>query len=192
MSSDFWSRKIGGLATPQPQAPAPPPQQQGAWWQTPQPQQAPPSQQQYGYPNEALQQQMPYQGPTGPQGMPEEQYIRQLQRVPAEDLTQDQMEQIAQWELTNKEKYNQTCHQCGSANFIPAGTKVGTTRMGTDKCFDCGASSSTFVSSPEPAVGGGRASKAAYRDIRQIDTGGGAGSMYLTFRGLPPGYVPRA
>lgn len=187
--SDFWARKLSGIATPPPQAPAPPPQQQGAWWQTPQPQQQAP--QQGGYPSEALQAQMPYGGPTAGPGMPEEQYIKQLLRIPAEELTQDQMEQIAQWEL-GKAKYNQTCPQCGSANFVPAGTKLGTTRMGTDKCFECGASSSTFVSSPEPALGGSRNSSAAYRDVRQIDTGGGAGSMYLNMRGLPASYVPRA
>lgn len=191
MSSDFWSRKIGGLATPQPQAPAP--QQQAPWWQDPQPQQVPQTHpNQYGYPDPALQAQMPYQGPNGPQGMPEEQYIRQLQRTPAEDLTQDQMEQIAQWSLEHKEKYNQVCPNCGSGNFIPAGTKVGTTRMGTDKCFECGASSSTFTSSPEPALGGRSSSTVPTRDIRQIDTGGGAGSMYMKMRGLPGGYMPRA
>lgn len=191
--SDFWTKKLAGMATPP--APAQPAQSQGAWWQDAQPQQQVQqglqyAQHQYGHPDPALQAQMPYGGPTGPQGMPEEQHIKQLMRTPADQLTQDQMELIAQWELANKEKYNQVCPQCGSANFAPAGMKIGTTRMPTDKCFECGASSSTFTSSPEPALGGRSSSSAPYRDVRQIDTGGGAGSMYMKFRGMPGNYVP--
>lgn len=183
MSSEFWAKKIGGIA--QPQAPAPPPQQQGPWWQDPQ-------QVQQLSQNPALAAQMPYQGQAGPNGMPVDQYVRQLQRMPTEDLDAGQMELIAQWELDNKPKYSQACPQCGSANYAPRGTRLGTHTLGSDKCFECGLSSSTYTGSPEPAVGGGKGSKAPYRDVRQIDTGGGAGSMYLAFRGVPAGYVPRA
>lgn len=190
MSSDFWGRKLAGIAQPKPQAPAPPPQ--GAWWQ---PQQAPQPAyppQQYGYPDPALQAQMPYQGPTGPNGMPDQEYINQLRSIPADQLSQQQMETIAEYELRSA-KYNQSCPQCGSANFAPAGTVIANKRMGSDKCFDCGASSSTYTSSPEPAVGGSKASKAPYRDVRQIDTGGhGGASMYLKFRGVPAEYMPSA
>lgn len=200
MSSEFWSKKLAGVAQPPPQAP--PQQQQGAWWQAPQPPQQQPQymgppgsqtvpQQQWG----GLQQQMPQQYPqqfdAGNGQMVDEHYIQQLRKVSAEELDQASMELIAQWELA-QDKYNQSCPNCGSANFVPAGTKIGTTRMGTDKCFECGASSSTFTSSPEPALGGRSNSSAPYRDVRQIDTGGGAGSMYMKFRGVPNGYMPRA
>lgn len=199
MSNDFWSRKLAGIAQPAPQAPAPA-SQQGAWWQdTPAQPQYPQQYQGYngnppipqGY-NPALQAQMPYGGPTGAQGMPLEQYIGQLKRIPTEDLNQQQMEEIARFELEHDRKYNQTCPQCGSGDFVPAGTVIQGKRMGSDKCFACGASASTFTSSPEPAVGGSKASKAPYRDVRQIDTGGAGGhSMYLKFNGVPQSYVPR-
>lgn len=191
MGSDFWAKKLGGIAQPLPPAQQPP--AQGAWWQPPQP----PPQQQYGYPQQqgydpALQAQMPYQpGPTGPNGMPQQEYVNQLLSIPADQLNQQQMEEIAAWEL-GKAKYNASCPQCGSANFAPQGTRLGNTTLGSDKCFDCGASSSTYTSSPEPARGGGGKSKAAWRDVRQIDTGGAGGaSMYLKFRGTPASYMPR-
>lgn len=184
MSSDFWARKLAGVVQPAPQQ-APPPQQGGAWWQ-----EAP--QQYRGYQSPALQAQMPYGGPAGAQGMPLEQHIVQLKRIPAEELSQEQMEAIARFELEHDQKYNQVCPQCASANFAPAGTVISKKRLGSDKCFDCGASSSTYTSSPEPAAGGKGNSKAAYRDIRQIDTGGAGGqSMYLKFNGVPGSYVPR-
>lgn len=189
MSSDFWARKIGGLATPQSQVPSPPPQPQGAWWHEPQPQQP------YGY-NPSLQAQMPGQSAQFQQAdgtVINQQIVQQLMRVPADQLNQEQMELIAEYELASKPKYNQSCPQCGSANFAPVGTKIGTHRLGSDKCFECGGSSSTFVSSPEPALGGRASSSAPYRDVRQIDTGGANGqSMYMQFRGVPQAYVPRA
>lgn len=184
MSSEFWARKIGGIAQPAPQAPAP--QQGGAWWQEPVvPQPQAPQQ----YQNPALQAQMPYSGPTGGAGLPEEQYVRQLLRVPADELTQEQMETIARWELANKGKYNTECPQCGSTSYVPAGTKLGGTTFSTEKCFECGLS----ARGPEPALGGGRPgnSSAAYKEVRQIDTGGASGSMYMKFNGVPAGYVPR-
>lgn len=206
MPNDFWAKRLAGIATPQPQQPAP--NSGGAWWQDsppqPRPQELAPGTQFYptqygqqGY-NPALQAQMPGQGyGQGDPGSPaqREQYIRQLRRVKnaADALTQEQMEEIAEWELANEAKYNTRCPQCDSANFVPAGTVIQGKRMGSDKCFDCGASSSTYTSSPEPASGGGgKTSKAPYRDVRQIDTGGANGeSMYLAFDGVPAGYMPR-
>jgi hypothetical protein len=203
MSSDFWARKIGGIATPRPQQPPQAVPQGGAWWQEPASQQQP-----YGYPpqdyppppvypqqyaapppgyNPALQAQMPGQPAPGSR----EQYIGQLKRVPTEQLNQGQMEEIAQFELDTMDKYNMSCPSCGSANFVPAGTVIQNKRMGSDKCFDCGASSSTYTSSPEPAGGGSSTSKARRLDIRQIDTGGAVESMYLKFDGVPAGYMPR-
>lgn len=206
MSSDFWAKAIGGIARPAPPQQQPP--QQGPWWQDGGQPQYPPQQQYpqqqyhdpYGQPaqpypqgyNPALAAQMPgqYPGQQGQQGR--DQYIAQLKRIPADQLNQAQMEEIAQYELDTDHKFNQSCPQCGSANFIPAGMVLGGKRMGSDKCFDCGASSSTYTSSPEPARGGSQASKAPYRDVRQIDTGGAGGaSMYLKFRGIPNSYVPR-
>jgi hypothetical protein len=208
MSSDFWARKIGGIAQPRQQLPPPGPAlgaPRGAWWQDEQPQQQYPPQQQYGYPQEmapgynpALAAQMPGQYAPGTRvasdgRVVDDNYIRQLRKVQnaAETLTPEQMELIAEWELENEAKYNSVCPQCGSGNFAPAGTKNAHGRLGSDKCFDCGASSSTYTASPEPARGGGNG-KAAWRDVRQIDTGGGAGpSMYLKFQHTPAGYVPR-
>lgn len=210
MSSDFWAKKIGGIAQPRQQAPQPGPSpQQGAWWQDPQQMSPPPpgyqQQQQYGYPQEmapgynpALAAQMPGQYAPGSRvtsdgRVVDEQYIRQLRKTlnAAEVLTPEQMELIAEWELEHLDKYNSTCPQCGSGNFAPAGTKNAHGRLGSDKCFDCGASSSTYTNSPEPARGGTGKGKAAWLDIRQIDTGGAGGSMYLKFHGTPAAYVPR-
>lgn len=204
MSSDFWARKIGGIATPQPQAA--PPSSGGAWWQ-PEPAPQPYSQPDgyraaQGYPpplpyppqgyNPALQAQMPGQHPGQVAPGSRDQHIQQLMRIGADQLSQEQMEEIAQWELENKGRYNQSCPQCGSANFAPRGMKLLNTTLGSDKCFDCGASSSTHTSSPEPATGGSGASKARRLDIRQIDTGGANGqSMYLAFDGVPGSYLPR-
>jgi hypothetical protein len=195
VSSDFWAKKIGGIATPRPQQPAP--SSGGAWWQEPAPQQqyqGPQSPMPIGYPygqplynNPALAAQMPGQQVPGSR----EQYVAQLMRIPADQLNQQQMEEIALFELESREKYNLNCPQCGSTNFAPQGTKLGTTTLGTDKCFDCGASSSAYVSSPEPARGGSKASKAPYREVRQIDTGGAVQSMYMKFNGVPAGYMPR-
>ena len=194
MSSDFWARKIGGIAQPRPAAPAP--AQGGAWWQdAPAPVQHMQPQQPYGYPDAALQAQMPGQPAQFQQSdgqVVNEQLIQQLRRIPADQLSQQQMELIAEWELANTSKYNSVCPQCSSGNFVPAGTVIQGKRMGSDKCFDCGASSSMYTASPEPAVGGSRGSKAPYRDVRQIDTGGADGtSMYLKFRGVPQAYMPR-
>ncbi len=165
---NFWASKLG--VEPQPVQPA-----RKAWWQD-DPQQVydqrqlPPP----GYPQQAV----------APQN--DEAMFRQLQRIPAGELTQEQMEFMAEHEL-GRAKYNQSCPQCGSNNFVPAGSKVGGVLMPTDKCFECGAS----VRSPEPALGG-RATAGASHVTRQIDTGGGAGSMYLQFRSVPSSYRPRS
>lgn len=184
--SDFWAKRIGGIAQPRPAT-----AQQGAWWQdSPPPQQPDGYSQAAGRYNPALQAQMPGQYP----GQVSEQDIRELRsRLDAGlgGLSQEEMELIAEWELDNVPRHTARCPACGSGNFAPAGTKNAHGKLGSDKCFDCGQSSSTYTSSPEPAARGGGASKAPWLDVRQTDTGGAAGSMYLQFRGTPASYVPR-
>lgn len=173
MASDFWSRQLG-VPSNEPQRPSAPAQR--AWWQDPDPYQ------QAAQP--ALQRQMPQASMPGQRT--DEQYIRQLKSIPAQSLTAEQMEQLAEYELRTKPNQNSSCPQCGSGNFVQAGARVAGVIMPTNKCFNCGGG----ARSPEPAVGGGgggRASAAA----RQIDTGGGAGSMYLKFRGVPASYMPK-
>jgi hypothetical protein len=195
--SDFWSRQLGVPAAPRPaqpaaprqQQPAAPRQQQRAWWQEPEPepQYQPPQQ---GYQNQALQAQMPYGGATGGAGMPEGEYVRQLRRLSSDELTGEQMEMIAAYELSHDAKHQQSCPQCGSGNFVLAGTRspIGGGTTSTDKCFDCNYS----ARGPMPALGGRSNGRAAERHARQIDTGGGAGSMYLASRHLPGHYAPSA
>jgi hypothetical protein len=117
--------------------------------------------------------------------MPEEQYVKSLLKVPADQLSQEQMDMIAEWELRSKAKYNTECPQCGSGNYVPSGTRIGGTTFSTEKCFDCGLS----ARGPEPALGGRGAANIPTREVRQIDTGGAAGSMYMRFDGLPPNYA---
>lgn len=184
--SDFWAKKLSAIAAP---APVPASRPFQPWWVSDVAPSAP------GQPADALRLQMPDQTPVFTQNdgrVVNEAMIRGLIKAPADELTQEQMELIAEWELTTRSKYNQACPNCDSSNFVPAGTRVGSARMSTDKCFECGGSSSMFTGSPEPAPVGRRSSNAPSRDIRQIDTGGGAGSMYLAFRGLPAGYAPRS
>lgn len=133
---------------------------------------------------------MPYSGQTAGAGQPEGEYIKQLLKIPGDQLTAEQMEIIAEWELQNKPKHNTSCPNCGSSNFLPKGTKSGNVTMPTDKCFECGGSSSTYVSSPEPSLGGSGGASAG-RATRQTDTGGAGGSMYMRFRGTPTAYLPR-
>ncbi len=179
--NDFWARKLG---ISQPSAPA---QVSGGtgkvWWQDePQQtyQQAPPDRYQQLAP--------PGMAPAEPamSQQQEDQLFRQLQQVrDATTLTADQMEFMAEYEL-KRPKYNQSCPQCGSGNFIPHGTRAGSVTMPTDKCFDCGFS----ARGPEPALAGRASGKGSV--TRQIDTGGAAGSMYMQFRSIPQSYVPRA
>lgn len=167
---DFWARQLG-VEAPQPSQPV-----KRAWWQE--------------EPQRVYDRGIPRQGyqPEAVAPQNDEVMFRQLQRVPASELTQEQMEFMAEHEL-GRAKYNQSCPQCGSSNFIPAGTKTGTQIMPTDKCFDCGAS----ARSPEPALGGrGRASGVPSSVTRQIDTGGSGGSMYMKFNSVPVSYRPRS
>lgn len=174
MADSFWARKLGVSAPPPHQSPvdavrgATP----AAWWQTPA---APPGQaiSPQGYPG----------ADSG--DFPQTLTYQQLKGMRADQMSQAQMEQLALLEL-QEQKYNNACPQCQSTNFLPQGTKIGTQKMGTDKCFDCGASSSTLTSSPEPAVGatGGKAGRAT----KQLN--GGAGSYGRHHSQLPPGYLP--
>lgn len=166
---NFWASKLGM----EPQQPVQ--QTRRAWWQD-DPQQV--------YDQRQLPPQGYQQQAVAPQN--DEAMFRQLQRIPAGELTQDQMEFMAEHEL-GRAKYNQSCPQCGSSNFVPAGSKVGGVLMPTDKCFECGAG----ARSPEPALGG-RSTSVGSVSTRQIDTGGGAGSMYLQFRSVPASYRPRS
>lgn len=179
-SADFWAKQLGGRQQPPPhiqQAPAGP-QSAGAWWQP-----TPVS----GH----LQVAIPAQDPGMQPGEWTYEYLKSLN---ASEMNQDQMEALAEFELQS-DKYNQVCPQCGSTNFIPQGTKVstgtGTIRMGTDKCFECGASSSTLTSSPEPATGG-RGGKPG-RATQQTAHGGqsGQGSYGRHHSQLPAQYQPR-
>jgi hypothetical protein len=173
-SSDFWARKLGQQQAPPPHIPqAPQPVAQGApWWQTPaSPHLAPTPQQVY---------------PGADSGVVHLTY-QQLKAMRADEMSQEQMEALAELEL-QFDKYNQACPQCGSNNFLPQGTRIGNHRMGTDKCFECGASSSTLTGSPEPAVGGsggkpGRMTKQTAH--------GGAGSYGQHHSQLPVQYLPR-
>lgn len=101
-------------------------------------------------------------------------------------ISAEEAEIIAEYDLATKAKYQAVCDQCGSGNFILAGTRVAGVVMPTNKCFNCGNS----ARSPEPAVGGG--SGAGSIHTRQIDTGGANGaSMYMKFTGVPRSYAPR-
>jgi hypothetical protein len=115
----------------------------------------------------------------------EKDLFTQLSRMSADKLSADQMEFMAEYEL-KRPKYNQSCPQCGSGNFIPHGTRAGSVTMPTDKCFDCGYS----ARGPEPALSG--RGQGTGKGTRQIDTGGAAGSMYMAFRSVPQSYIPRA
>ncbi len=164
--SGFWERALGG----QKQTADPPPSKGGAWWQTPAsghiPQQAMPG------------------ADSG--GMPQIYTYQQLKGMRADQMSQEQMEQLASLELQG-EKYNKACPNCGRDDaFMPAGTRVGSQRMPIDKCFHCG-SSGALASSPEPAPGGstGRAGRAT----RQTDSHGSYGRHVSQ---LPSQYIPRS
>lgn len=177
--SNFWADKLGVTQQPPPHVqpagmPGVPSQQPGAWWQ--------------GSPVAAhVQQQVPpeaYQ--QAGSGGPGQRTMAQLKAMRADEMTQQDMEELALLEL-QLDKYNHSCPQCGSDNFLPQGTRVNNARMGTDKCFDCGASSSTLTQSPEPGVGGtgGKPGKAT----KQV--GGGTGNYGQHHSQLPPNMIPR-
>lgn len=176
---NFWADKLGQQAPPPhvqqvPQVPAAP-QQSGptAWWMTP----AHPSVQ------PTPQQGMPY----GDSAVSNIQYTyQQLKSMRADQMDQGMMEALAEIELTF-DKYNNVCDQCGSTNFLPAGSKVGNYRMPTSKCFECGNSSGALTNSPEPAAGGDR--RKSSQHTRQV--GGAQGSYGLHHSQLPANMVPR-
>lgn len=113
--------------------------------------------------------------------MPQTLTYQQLKGMRADQMSQEMMEQLAVYEL-QEAKYNNACPNCGSTNFLPAGVKVGSSKMSTDKCFECGAG----ARSPEPAIGGG--SGKAGKATRQLD--GGAGSYGQHHSMLPRSYLP--
>lgn len=172
-SAEFWARKLGGGQAPPPHIPAPvspSPVTPGAWWQAPAAVAAPTPQ---------------HQG-VADSGMVQFTY-QQLKAMRADEMSQDQMEALAQIEL-GFEKYNHNCPACGSTNFLPQGTRIGSYRMGTDKCFECGASSSAITMSPEAAVGGNPGKPS--RHARSAD--GGQGNYGRHHSQLPQQFVPTA
>ena len=167
--SNFWADKLAGSQPPPHVASAPPPAG-GAWWQTPA---QPPGQghtppQGYGHAGSGVPQQVEYT-------------YQQLKSMKTDQMDQSMMEQLALYEL-REQKYNNVCPQCQSTNFLPAGAKVGTAKMSTDKCFECGAG----ARSPEPAVGatGGKAGIAT----KQLN--GGSGSYGQHHSALPQRFLP--
>jgi hypothetical protein len=168
----FWDNVF---AAPEPQQRANQPVSQArAWWQD-EPQQV---YQQNVAPSHALN--YPQQ-----QGM-SQQDIAAIRKRGHDNISAEEAEAIAEYDLATKAKYQNVCDQCGSGNFIVAGTRVAGVVMPTNKCFNCGNS----ARSPEPAVGGGSGSGSTA--TRQIDTGGGGGSMFMKFNGVPRTYAPRS
>lgn len=168
----FWDRVVAETMPPQQ-----PQRATGkAWWQEPDPI---PSVQNYG----GLQAQSALSQPSLVAG---EERIRALKRMNSAEMSQDDMEFLAEYEL-GLDKYNTMCPQCGSSNYVTAGTKIGGVVMPSEKCFECGLS----ARGPEPAVGARGGSQGSIH-TRQIDTGGSAGSMYMKFNGIPNSYVPRS
>lgn len=168
--SSFWERQLNGGQQPPPHVQQPV-QQRGAWWQTPAQAPTPPQ----GY-------HQPGSGEHG--GMPQTYTYQQLKGMRADQMNQEQMETLAMMEL-QEQKYNNVCPECQSTDFLPAGTKVGSQKMPTDKCFHCG-SSGALTNSPERAVGatGGKAGRAT----KQLN--GGSGSYGQHHSQLPQGYLP--
>lgn len=116
-----------------------------------------------------------------------QQDVQQIRKRGHQNISPEEAEAIAEYDLATKAKYQAVCDQCGSGNFILAGTRIAGVIMPTNKCFNCGNS----ARSPEPAIGGGSGSGSVA--TRQIDTGGAGGvSMFGRFNGVPRGYAPRA
>lgn len=164
----FWDNVFQG----QPQQPINPPLTNGlprAWWQ----QEDPYGQVQQGY-------QPVQQGPS-------QQQLQQIRKRGHQNISSEEAEAIAEYDLATKAKYQAVCDQCGSGNFILAGTRIAGVVMPTNKCFNCGNS----ARSPEPAVGGGSGQGSIH--TRQIDTGGAGGNgMFGKLSGVPRSYMPRA
>lgn len=169
-NADFWSRQLGGGQAPPPHVPQAAPQQ-GAWWQgSPHVQPPPPQASQY-------------QDSAGP--MPT---YEQLRAMRADEMSQDMMELLAEYELTF-EKYNNHCPLCQSTNFVRQGDRVGGVRFGTDRCFNCGGgSASALTASPEAALGA--TSGKAGRATRQTANGGLASTYGHHHTALPASYIP--
>lgn len=173
--SDFWSRKLGVTAPPPQQTPVPAVRAAtpGAWWQSPV--------------SPHAQQALPPEGYLGPgSGTPSQETYQTLKAMRADEMSQEQMEALALLEL-QLDKYNHVCPNCQSTNFLPQGTRIGNARMGTDKCFECGASSSALTQSPEAAVGGGGGKPG--RATKQV--AGGAGNYGTHHSQLPVQFLPR-
>jgi hypothetical protein len=194
--SSFWERKLGNPAPAQQQPQyQPPARPQRAWWQADEP--APEPQQYQGNPNAALQHQMPggtdRVGPGGSVHPNDTTYIQSLRKMrnAAKEMTQEQMEEIAEWELANLPKYANRCPQCDSDEYIVPGARgFSGAPAKTDHCFACGYSGTDHA--PSPALGG--SSDGTRTASRQIDTGGAVKSMYMRIgdgRSLPASYVPR-
>lgn len=164
----FWDNVFQGPA--QPQAPAPP--QSRPWWQDPDPYEQ--------VPRGQVQQPQYQQGPS-------QQDLQKIRKRGHNQISPDEAEAIAEYDLATKAKYQAVCDQCGSGNFILAGTRIAGVIMPSNKCFNCG----NMARSPEPAVGGGSGKASIH--TRQIDTGGAGGnSMFGVLTGVPRSYMPRA
>jgi hypothetical protein len=168
----FWDRVVAETMPPQQ-----PQRATGrAWWQEPDPI---PSVQNHG----GLQAQSSL---SQPPLETRETRARQLMRMNSSEMSQEDMEFLAEFEL-ERDKYHTMCPQCGSSNYVTAGTKLGGVTMPTEKCFECGLS----ARGPEPAVGAKGGSQGSIH-TRQIDTGGASSSMYMRFTGVPSSYIPRS
>lgn len=167
--SSFWDNVFAGQQAPA----AAPAAQTLAWWQDEQR-----VVQQYQQPQAQQYQQVQQAGPT-------QQDIQKIRKKGHQNISAEEADLIAEYDLATKQKYMNVCDQCGSGNFIPAGTRVAGVVMPTNKCFNCGNS----ARSPEPAVGGGSGQGSIH--TRQIDTGGGGGNMFGVLSGVPRSYMPR-
>lgn len=179
----FWDNVFAGPGPQQGRQPISPPLtlgQSSAWWRddpqvtgTPM---SPPVATQYGQPAQ--------QHYTA-------QDLQKIRKRGHQNISVEEAEEIAEYDLATKEKFQNRCPECDSGNFIPAGTRVkvpGVNIMPTDKCFDCGYS----ARGPERVVGASGGGKASIH-TRQIDTGGAGGqSMFGRFNGIPASYAPRA
>jgi hypothetical protein len=118
-----------------------------------------------------------------------QQDLKQIRKRGHQNISPEEAEAIAEYDLATKPKHQNRCPECDSGNFIPAGTRVnvgGIGTMPTDKCFDCGYS----ARGPERAVGGSSGGGSIH--TRQIDTGGAGGqSMFGRFNGVPRTYMPK-
>ena len=170
--SNFWADKLGGSAPPPHVQQQPSRAPQAPWWA---PTPASPH----------LQVQAPAAGQAA--SMPHT--YDELKRMRADEMSQEQMELLAEYEL-QADKYQQNCPHCGAGGFIKQGDRVGGIRFGTDRCFECGAGASTLTMSPEPAAGV-TGNKAASIHTRQTANGGLQATYGHHHTSLPASYLPR-